>query len=107
MTDAVNVFKPGVGKKNPEFHIVVRLFTHCSVDCLFPLGSILWMNALQPLFPRRFSISRVEAIYAIPLVGQVQRVSSCYPPDPTPRMCEPLRFCQIVLATPQRFFGKI
>src|SRR6266852_6664863 len=62
------------------------------------------MNALQPFFPSRYALFWIEAIYAIPFLGEMQGVSSRYPPSPTPRMREPLRFCQITLAPPQRFF---
>src|ERR1700730_10897432 len=107
MANCMNVFERGVRKENSEFQIVVRLFIHCSIDYLVPFGSILRMNTLQSLLPSRSSIFRVEAIYAIPFVGQVQRVSSRYLPDPTPRMREPLCFRQITLTPPQRFFGGI
>ncbi len=104
MANGVDVFHRGARKKNSEFHVVVRLFAHCSVDCFLPLASVLRMNALQSLFESRYAILQVEAIYPIPFVGQVHSISSCYLPDPTPRMREPLCFCQIPLAAPQGFF---
>src|SRR5580693_1225472 len=104
MADGVDVFDRGAWEKNSEFHVVVRLLGHRSVDCLLPLGAVLGMNALKSLFQSRYAIFRIKAIYAIPFVGQVQRVSSRKLPDPAPRMREPLRFCQVTLAPPQRFF---
>ena len=100
----MDVFDRAVGKKDSEFHFVIRLFSDCSIDCRLPLGSILLMNALQPFFPSRHALLWIEAIYAIPFLGEMQGVSSRHPPDPTPRVREPLRFRQISLAPPQRFF---
>src|SRR6267143_4206700 len=62
------------------------------------------MNALQLFFPSRQTIFWIKAIYAVPFLGQMQGVSSRYPPSPTPRTHEPLRFRQITLAPAQRFF---
>src|SRR5258708_805523 len=59
------------------------------------------MNALQPFFPSRYALFWIEAIYAIPFLGQMQGVSSRYPPGPTPRMRESLRFRQARLAAPE------
>src|SRR5216684_2340487 len=104
MADSVDVFDRAVRKKDSEFHFVIRLFTDCSIDCPLPLGSILRMNALQPFFPGRGALFWIEAIYAIPFLGQMQGVSSRYLPGPAPCVREPLRFRQITLALPQRFF---
>src|SRR3989441_8898098 len=104
MADSVDVFDRAVRKKDSEFHFVIRLLTDCSIDCPLPLGSILRMNTPQPLFPSRHALFWIEAIYAIPFLGQMQGVSSRHPPGPTPRMREPLCFRQITLAPPQRFF---
>src|SRR6266404_8970305 len=105
MADSVYVFDSAAWKKDSEFHFVTRLFSDCSIDCLLPPGSILRMNALQPFFPSRRALFWIEAIYAVPFLGQMQGVSSRYPPGPTPRMREPLRFRQITLASPQCFFS--
>src|SRR5882762_1577345 len=104
MADGVEVFDRAVRKKDSEFHFVIGLFTDGSIDRPLPLGSILRMNAPQPFFPTRHALFWIEAIYAIPFLGEMQGVSSCYLPDPAPRMCEPLRFRKITLASPQRFF---
>src|SRR6266436_7152798 len=71
MADGVDVFHRAARKKDSEFHFVVRLFSYCSIERPLPLGSILRMNALQPLFPTRHAIFWIEAIYAIPFLGQV------------------------------------
>src|SRR5258708_20074799 len=104
MADGVDVFDSAVRKKESHFHFVIRFFTDCSIDCPLPLVSILRMNALQLFFPGRRAFFWVEAIYAIPFLGEMQGVSSRHPPSPTPRMREPLRFRHIALALPQRFF---
>src|SRR5713101_7607613 len=104
MTDGVDVFDRAAWKKDSDFHFVIRLFSDCSIDCSFPFGSLLRMNAPQPLFPSRHALFWIEAIYAVPFLGQMQGVSSRYPPGPTPSVREPLRFRQITLAPSQRFF---
>jgi hypothetical protein len=37
-------------------------FSDCSIDYSLPLGSILWMNALQPFFPTRRALFWIETI---------------------------------------------
>src|ERR1700733_829276 len=63
------------------------------------------MHALQPVFPSRQALLWIKAIDAIPFLGEIQGVPPWHAPGSTPRMREPLRFCQITLAPPQRFFG--
>src|SRR5713226_3091193 len=104
MADGVDVFDRAVRKKDSDFLFVIPPFIYGSIDCPLPLGSILRMNALQPLFPSWNAVFWIKAIYAIPFLGQMQRLSSPYAPNPTPHMREPLRFRQITLAPPQRFF---
>src|SRR5579864_5356263 len=62
------------------------------------------MNAPQQLFPSRRACFWIEAVYAIPFLGQMQGSVSGRSPGPTARVAEPLRFRQITLAAPQRFF---
>src|SRR5205809_6908699 len=62
------------------------------------------MNALEPLSPGRPPLLWIKAVYAIPLLGKMHGFSSRSPPNPTPRMREPLRFRQITLASSQRLF---
>src|ERR1700676_1127231 len=107
MADGVDIFDRAVWKKDPEFHLVIRLFSDGSIDCPLPLNSILRMNAPQPFFPSRHALFWIEAIYAVPFLGQMQGLSSRYPPGPTPRVREALRFRQITLAPPQGFYRLI
>src|SRR5258708_2795173 len=107
MADGVDVSDRAIRKNDSEFHFVIRLFTDCSIDCRLPLGSILRMSTLQPFFPSQHALFRIEAVYAIPFLGEMRGVSSRYPPGPTPRVREPLRFRQITLAPPQGFFRPI
>src|SRR5260370_5495383 len=104
MADGVDVFGCGVRKKDSEFHFVIRLSSDCSVDCPFPLGSILWMSALQKLFKSRRAIFWIEAMNSVPFLGQMQGASSRYPPGPTPCVREPLRLRQVRLASLQLVF---
>src|SRR4029077_10011668 len=92
-----------VRKKNSNFHFVIRLFTDRSIDCPLPFGSILRMKPLQPFLPSWHTLFWIEAEYEVPFFGAVHGVSSRYPPNPAPCVREPLPFCQIILAQPQRF----
>src|SRR5579864_4112944 len=98
MADGVDVFGRGVREKDSEFDFVIRLSVGRSVDCPFPLGAILRMNALQKLFKSRRAIFRIEAKNAVPFFGQMQGFASRYRTGPTPGVREPLRFRQITLA---------
>src|ERR1700691_221699 len=104
MADGVDVFGCGVRKKDSELHFVIRLLSDCLVDCPFPLGSILRMSALQKLFKSRRAIFSIETINSVPFLGQMQGVSSSYPPSPTPCVREPLRLGQVRLASLQLLF---
>src|SRR6266853_1566180 len=99
MADGVDVFDRAAWKKNSEFHFVIRLFSDCSIDCPLPLGSILRMSALQTFFKSRRAIIWIEAINAVPFLGQMQGVSSRYPPGPAPCVRKSLRFRQVRLAS--------
>src|SRR5439155_13927361 len=75
-----------------------------SINCSLPRGSIVRMSALQAFVPSRHARSWIQAIYAIPFLGEMQGVSSLYPPGPTPGVREPLRLRQIRLASLQLLF---
>src|SRR5437879_12197242 len=92
MADCVDVFDRAIGKKDSKFHLVIRFFTDCSIGCLLPLGPILRMNTLQPFFPSRQALFWIEAIYAVPFLGEMQGFSSRHAPGPTPGVRELLRF---------------
>src|SRR5439155_25855824 len=81
-----------------------RLLMNCSLDCSLPRVSILRMYSLQPLLPRWHSLFGIKSVNAIPFVRQMQCVSSCYLPNPTTRVRQPLRLCEIVFALAQGFF---
>src|ERR1700731_1438544 len=104
MADGVDGFGCGFREKDSEFHLVIRLSVDCSVDCPFPLGSSLRMSALQKLFKSGRAIFWIEAINSVPFLGQMQGVSSRYPPGPTPCVREPLRLRQVRLAALQLLF---
>src|SRR5207245_514054 len=76
----------------------------CSIEGPLPLGSVIRVNTLQQLFPSRHAHFWIEAVYAIPFLGQMQGSVSGRSPGPTARLAKPLRFRQITLAPPQRFF---
>src|SRR5439155_6707846 len=60
------VLRYAAGKKDSIFHVIVRLFVHCSMHCCFPLVSILRMNTLQPFLPGPLILLWSEAINAVP-----------------------------------------
>src|SRR5260370_38514804 len=84
MADGVDVFDGAVRKKDSEFNFVSRLFTDCSFDRSLPLASILRLSAPQPFFPSRHALIWIEAIYPIPLLGEMQGGSTRHSPPPTP-----------------------
>src|SRR5580692_4201627 len=104
MADGVDVSDRAVWKKDSEFHFEFRLFSDCSIDCHLPLSSILRMSALLTFFKSRRAIFWIEAINPVPFLGQMQGVSSRYPPGPTPCVREPLRLRQVRLASLQLLF---
>src|SRR3984893_16765717 len=104
MADGVDVSDRAVWKKDSEFQFVIRLFSDCSIDYPLPLGSILRMSAQQTFFKSRRAIFWIEAINSVPFLGQMQGVSSRYPPGPTPCVREPLRLRQVRLASLQFLF---
>src|SRR5580704_11315002 len=106
MANRVDVFDRAVRQKDSEFHIVFRLFSDGSLDDLLPPGSILGMNALEPLFPTWHALFWMEAIDPIPFLGQMQGVSSGNLPDPTCGMREPLGFRKIGLAVLQSLIDR-
>src|SRR2546427_4019358 len=107
MANRLDVFDGSARKKNPEFDIVIRICCHGSIDCCQVFRSIFRMNTLQPLLPIGHAVFWVEPIDAIPLVGEMQRLLTGYAPDPTPGMCEFLRFCQITFAPPQSILRQL
>src|ERR1700758_4893906 len=98
MADRVDVSGCGVREKDSEFDFVIRLSVARSVDCPFPLGSVLWMNTLQKLFKRRPPIFQIKAKNAVPFLRKMQGFASRYRPGPTPSVGEPLRLRQVRLA---------
>src|ERR1700756_4519811 len=104
MAYGVDVFDGAVWKKDSEFHFVFRLFSDCSIDCPFPLSSILRMSALPSFFKSRRAIFWIEAINPVPFLGQMHGGSPRYPPGPTPCVREPLRLRQVRLASLQLLF---
>src|SRR5438067_6917350 len=88
-------------KQDSEVQTIVRFLTDRSIDRSLPLISILGMNPLQSLLPARHTPFRVEAVDAVPFLGQMQGASFRYLPDPTASMCEPLRFRQVAFAPAQ------
>src|SRR5712672_1590839 len=98
MANSADMFDRAPRKKDAKLNFVFRLAGYCPFNRLFPLGSVLRINALQPFFPIRRSQFRLEAVYAVPFFREMQGLPSRYLPDPASRMSESLRFRQISLA---------
>src|SRR4029077_1314150 len=98
MANRANPFELSVKKQNAKLNFVIRALSNRSFDCSLPLASIFGMYSLQPLFPRGHPFSRIKSVYAIPLIRKMQCVSSCYLPDPTGHVGQPLRFREIRFA---------
>src|SRR5271168_148886 len=103
MADSVHVFESAVRQKNSEFHIVFRLLPDGSVNYSLPSVSILWMKALSAFIPTRHTLMWIEAVDAIPFIGQMQSVPTRYLPNPASGMREPLGFLKVHLALLQGF----
>src|ERR1700676_1521035 len=97
MADRLDVFDR-TARNNPVFDIVIRICRYGSIDGGHVFRSIFRMNTLQPLLPIGHAVLGVEPIDAIPLLGEMQRLLTRYPPAPAPGMCESLRFRQITFA---------
>jgi len=69
MADGVDVFTVPSGRRI-RISTSYPFFTDCSIDCPLPLFSILRMNALCLFFPKPTCLFLVEAIYAIPFLGE-------------------------------------
>ena len=104
MANDADVFDGAGWKKDSKFHFVIRFFNDGSLDYPLPPGSILRMNAPQSFSPTGHALCLIETVFAIPFLGQIHRVSSRQPPNPTSRMRERLGFRKITLASPQLFF---
>src|SRR5690242_13200945 len=97
MTNSVKVFDRSCRRKNAEFLFVFRFFDDCLFDCAHPLVSVIRMNALYSLIPTRDSVLWIESPDAVPFIGQIDCISSFEPPDPSPYVCDSLRFRQVGL----------
>src|ERR1700761_221633 len=98
MGHSVNPLERSVRKKNTEFYFIIGSITNCSLDCPLPCVSIVRMYSLQPFFPLRHPLFRIKSVYAIPLIRQVECVSSCHLPNPTTRVRYPLRLREVRFA---------
>src|ERR1700721_422193 len=101
-------------ENNTGFNFVVRLLSNGSRDAVLPLFAVLRVNALQPLFPCRHAVVRIETVDSVPLVGYMHELTSRYGPHPASCMSESLDLGEMtltsrqsLLSTPVRrtFFG--
>src|SRR5260370_35795740 len=104
MADGVDVFDRSVWKKGSELYFVFRCFSDCSIDCPLPLSAVLRMSALPTFFKGRRAIFWLEAINAVPFLGQMPGGSPHYPAGPTPCVRQPLRLPQVRLRSLQPLF---
>src|SRR4029077_11928880 len=73
----------------------------------FPnFGLIVRMDALKERFVSRLSTMGIKTQHAVAFFRQVPDSAHGRYRRPTARVAEPLRFRQITLTSPQRFFGR-
>jgi hypothetical protein len=68
MANGVNPLDFAVWQKDSELHVVVGFFEDCSIDCLSPFEAILRVYSIQPFFPIRRPLGRIETVNAVPFV---------------------------------------
>src|SRR5229473_6706547 len=98
----MDVSNCSIGQPDSELDGVVSPLAHCVLDAFDHPAAILWMDPLQHRFAVRKALLRIEAPNSEIFLRPIQR--RCRVEGPAPRMREPLRFRQITLASPQRFF---
>src|SRR5258708_4459762 len=84
-------------KKNAELQIVIGFFHDCLFDCAFPSKAILRVDALETFLPNRRSLSWIEAVNPVPLIGEVHRIPIRYAPNPAASVGQLLRLGQVRL----------
>src|SRR5580704_8070141 len=101
MADSADPLHLSVRKKDAELLIVIGFFHDCPFDHPRPLNAILRMDAFEIFFPSRRSLSWIEAINPVPLLGEVYRLPVRWAPSPAARVGEFLRLSQVRLPTLQ------
>src|ERR1700676_381418 len=74
MANSVDPLHLSVRKKNTEFLIVIGFFHDCPFDRARPHKAILRVDAFEIFFPSRGSLSWIEAVNPVPLLGEVHRL---------------------------------
>src|SRR5580698_5310274 len=97
MADSADPLHLSVRKKDAELLIVIGFFHDCPFDHPRPLNAILRMDAFEIFFPSRRSLSWIEAINPVPLLGEVYRLPVRWAPSPAARVGEFLRLSQVRL----------
>src|ERR1700722_2211463 len=75
--------------------IVVGFCHDCPFGNALPLSAILRVDAFGIFFQRRRSLSWIEAVNPVPLLGEVHRLPISQAPSPAGRMSQLLRFAQV------------
>ena len=84
MSGALQVLDRAARQKDAEFQLVSRR----STDCFLPPGAVFRIDAQQQFFPSRPAVFRIQAVDAIPLLGQMHGFSRRDAPGPTAGMRE-------------------
>jgi len=103
MADGTDVFDEPSGRRVRN-SLRIPTFQRLLDRLPLPLSAILRMSALPTFFKGRRAIFWIEPMNPVPFLGQMNGVSSRYPPGPTPCVGEPLRFRQVRLASLQLLF---
>ena len=86
-----------IWKNNAELQIVIGFFHDCPFDRAGPVKAILRVDAFEIFFPRRRSLSRIEAENPVPFLGEMQGVPIRQTPSPAAGVGQFLRLGQVRL----------
>jgi len=100
----VDVSDPAAGMNDSVIQFEVRVLTPCFLDRFAEFGLIIRMDALKERFVSRLPAVRIKTRHPVALFREVPDLAFGRYRCPTARVAEPLRFGQITLTSPQRFF---
>src|ERR1700733_2541269 len=103
MASGVDPLDHAIWQRDAEIHLILSFFQYCLFDRPFPFETILWVHPFEPLFPFRRPFSRIEAVNAIPLFGEMHCAAIRYIPGPASSTSQLLSFSQISFGESQRF----
>ena len=107
MTDRVNVFNVAARMNNSVVRFEIRFFANRVFEQFPDSVLVLRMKALKEFFESRRPGVGIETKHAISFVRPVPDFTRSRRPRPTPRVAEPLCFCEIRFALPPGRFREL